>query len=339
MGICHSSEPPPVRKQPSTPSFEDASAPSSTRSRADSFKFDTSGRRLHADFTPLDEEQVASGRLYILPNDDEEMERLHIQHYMLRLLFKSNFSAPVQKMLSTPGAKVLDLGCGSGIWAFEIATDYPQCQVTGLDMSPVQPGTVKPKNVEYMQADLTNLPLPFEDASFDFIHMRLLIAGLRAEFWPVLIAEIVRLVKPGGYIELTEPTNPAMNLPTKFPNLMQMLTLGLVVRGCDLDISHRLKSYCEQQPELADIRTAIKDLHARANESDPDSKKISKMFGDDLTGVLMGVKAPLVQRGVCAEEEYDDLLRNHVAETLASDHVVTWTRCYGRRRGGILRAE
>ena len=50
--------------------------------------------------------------------------------------------------------------------------------------------------------------------------MRFLITGLRKEFWPVLINEIIRIVKPGGYIELMEFANPAMQGPTKVPNLV-----------------------------------------------------------------------------------------------------------------------
>jgi hypothetical protein len=47
---------------------------------------------------------------YFLPNDDEEVDRLHIQHYTFRYIWQSNYSAPVDDLLKTEDTKVLDLG-------------------------------------------------------------------------------------------------------------------------------------------------------------------------------------------------------------------------------------
>ena len=39
----------------------------------------------------------------------------------------------------TGAKRVLDLGTGSGIWAIEYADAHPEADVTGVDLSPVQP--------------------------------------------------------------------------------------------------------------------------------------------------------------------------------------------------------
>ena len=57
------------------------------------------GRRFHQ----LDDSN------YVLPNDEEEEERLDIQHIILKHVFGGNFSAPVHKLLKN-GARVLDVG-------------------------------------------------------------------------------------------------------------------------------------------------------------------------------------------------------------------------------------
>jgi len=36
-------------------------------------------------------------------------------------------------------AKVLDIGTGTGLWAMEMGDQYPECEITGVDLSPVQP--------------------------------------------------------------------------------------------------------------------------------------------------------------------------------------------------------
>ncbi|KAJ3028658.1 hypothetical protein HDV00_010105, partial [Rhizophlyctis rosea] len=191
------------------------------RTRTDSFAYDPLGRRIHADFTPLSSSPSTTEKVYVLPNDDEEMDRLTMQHYCIRQLFQSNFSAPVAGVLRS-GGKVLDLGCGSGIWGMEVGSDFPKSTITGLDISPVQPSTIKPKNVTFLEGDITSLPLPFGDNTFAFVHMRLLVAGLRKEFYPVLIDEMVRILRPGGYIELMEIGDMVYGGEVRGPHLMRI---------------------------------------------------------------------------------------------------------------------
>ncbi|CAG8440558.1 6661_t:CDS:2 [Acaulospora morrowiae] len=44
---------------------------------------------------------------YCLPLDDEEIDRLQLQHFLFRYIWQGNFSAPVEEMLES-GCKVLD---------------------------------------------------------------------------------------------------------------------------------------------------------------------------------------------------------------------------------------
>ncbi|RUS24639.1 hypothetical protein BC938DRAFT_473290, partial [Jimgerdemannia flammicorona] len=61
---------------------------------------------------------------YMLPGDDEELDRLLIQHYAVRFMFQGNYRAPIKAALER-GITVLDVGCGPGAWTLEMATDYP----------------------------------------------------------------------------------------------------------------------------------------------------------------------------------------------------------------------
>ena len=47
---------------------------------------------------------------YVLPNDDDECDRLHLQHFCLRNAYQGNFASPVEHILNSGGAKVLDSG-------------------------------------------------------------------------------------------------------------------------------------------------------------------------------------------------------------------------------------
>jgi hypothetical protein len=46
---------------------------------------------------------------YIFPSDDDEIDRLTVQHYIFQNIWDSNFSSPIKDILKN-GAKVLDVG-------------------------------------------------------------------------------------------------------------------------------------------------------------------------------------------------------------------------------------
>ncbi|CAG8845284.1 5950_t:CDS:2, partial [Racocetra persica] len=82
---------------------------------------------------------------------------------------------------------------------------YPSTKVVGVDISPYQPTTIKPKNFEFVMANVEER-LPFDDNTFDFVFQRYLVFGLSKEKWPQVINELVRVLKPGGLLELCEPS-------------------------------------------------------------------------------------------------------------------------------------
>jgi ubiquinone/menaquinone biosynthesis C-methylase UbiE len=84
-----------------------------------------------------------------------------------------------------------------------MAIEHPGCHVTGVDMSDMFPATIRPENVKFELLNVLD-GLPYPDNSFDFIHMRLLIAALRSNEWPIVLTEIRRVLKPGGLLQLVE---------------------------------------------------------------------------------------------------------------------------------------
>lgn len=40
--------------------------------------------------------------------------------------------------IETP-SKVLDIGTGTGIWAMDLGDEFPEAEVIGTDISPIQP--------------------------------------------------------------------------------------------------------------------------------------------------------------------------------------------------------
>ncbi|KAK4132172.1 S-adenosyl-L-methionine-dependent methyltransferase [Trichocladium antarcticum] len=141
---------------------------------------------------------------YYMPNDDRESERLDLQHN-LNLLMQDNqlYICPAGKDPDKPLRRVLDGGCGTGIWSIELADECPETAVVGVDLSPIQPGFVPP-NVEFfvddLEAEWTYV------SRFDLVYLRHLNGSIRD--WDRLVGQAYQHLAPGGYLEMCETVSP-----------------------------------------------------------------------------------------------------------------------------------
>lgn len=100
------------------------------------------------------------------------------------------------------GITVLDAGCGSGRWLLDMAQDYPNSTFVGVDQEEVSPMSDVPSNCNFMRGNILNLP--FADNTFDFTFQRLLLFAFTPAEWEIAVSELVRVTKPGGWVELFE---------------------------------------------------------------------------------------------------------------------------------------
>jgi SAM-dependent methyltransferase len=133
---------------------------------------------------------------YLFPDHPSEVDRLDVQHYALRLTLGSNHLAPI-----ADPRRVLDSGCGTGQWAYELCREFPRALVVGIDLQATKP--VPPANFRLVKGNLLNT-LPFADNQFDYVHQRLLVAAVPLPSWDGLIGELVRVARPGAWLELVE---------------------------------------------------------------------------------------------------------------------------------------
>jgi ubiquinone/menaquinone biosynthesis C-methylase UbiE len=72
-------------------------------------------------------------------------------------------------------------------------------------MLPVFPTSTVPNNITFKQLNLLE-GLPFEDNTFDFIHMQFLACDFTELQWETIVyKELARVLKPGGWLEICDP--------------------------------------------------------------------------------------------------------------------------------------
>lgn len=172
-------------------------------------KVDARGATAEADtYVVLGGRRIRVDSPYMLPKDLGESNRLDLQHYLLRYVLNGNVVAPIGQPQS-----ILDVGCGTGRWGADMARQFPQANVVGVDIAPptaesaavLQGQDRPPDNYTFVTGDVTK-GLAFADNSFDFVHMRLVVMALPQSAWAPAIAELYRVTKPGGWIELVDTT-------------------------------------------------------------------------------------------------------------------------------------
>ncbi|TLD27320.1 hypothetical protein PspLS_04783 [Pyricularia sp. CBS 133598] len=134
---------------------------------------------------------------YPIPNDENEEGRESLRHSMVLTLLKGKmFLAPI----GDHPQRIVDLGTGFGQWAIEMGDAFPSAQITGIDLSPVQPVWVPP-NVNFVVDDIEEDAWG-RDGIFDYVHLRVTASLLRD---PIKVAATAfNKLKPGGWIEFQE---------------------------------------------------------------------------------------------------------------------------------------
>jgi ubiquinone/menaquinone biosynthesis C-methylase UbiE len=263
----------------------------------------TIGGRLHT-----------AGIPYALPADLEEQNRLDFQHYLLRATFQGNYAAPLDRPSS-----ILDVGCGTGLWAREMAQRFPQAQVVGLDVTAPRVDELastqtqqvgldlRPANYQFVAGNVLE-GLPFPDASFDFVHMRLLVLALPHDRWPFVISELARVTRPGGWVESVEATTlerggPAMDL------LMSWIVAMLARRGIHFPdgavVGERLRA-----AGLANVAERHVQLPFGAYGG-----RVGRLLSSDFFGGAKAFGAALEAQGIASQPQFEQVFAQARADT------------------------
>lgn len=117
-------------------------------------------------------------------------------------------SALIRQARIADGQRVLDLGCGTGTLTIAAKLSAPACEVTGLDGDPAILKQARAKaqraGVEILFAEGMSFNLLYADNSFDRVLSSLFFHHLTRENKLKTLAEVHRVLKPGGELHIAD---------------------------------------------------------------------------------------------------------------------------------------
>ncbi|HYU75971.1 MAG TPA: class I SAM-dependent methyltransferase [Ktedonobacteraceae bacterium] len=261
------------------------------------------------------------GVTYILPKDLPEANRLDFQHHLLHAILKGNYVAPLGNQVTS----ILDVATGTGRWAREMAQAFPSAQVIGLDMDVPHRGSyVVPPNYQFVQGNIF-AGLPFSDKSFTFVHQRFLVLGLSAKQWPFVVGELVRVTRPGGYVELVEGGGTFYQIGDATGQLQQWWSVASQANGIDVFLMARLPQLL-QQAGLHHIRHRTYHVPVGAWGG-----RVGEMLKQDILASLPGIRAFVCTHASISLEAFDATVAALPGEWERCRTVYEYYLAYGQR--------
>ncbi|KAK3115654.1 hypothetical protein LTR53_004807 [Teratosphaeriaceae sp. CCFEE 6253] len=255
---------------------------------------------------------------YIFPNDEREADRLDLQHHIFRLTFGNRlYFAPVQSP-----ARAVDIGTGTGIWAVEFADAHPECEVTGIDLSPGQP-TLVPPNLKFLIDDAEDSWI--YNQPFSFIHCRLM-AGC-FEDWPNFFRQAYQNLEPGGWLEMQDyglPVKSADNthLNTDVLRWGELLCAAACNTGRPMG-SEVSESYVQWMREagFVDVQTRMFMWPTNSWPKEPYMKELGRWNMINIIDGLEGFCLALLTRGLGWRKEEVDVFVARVTRDLRDKRI------------------
>ncbi|KAI8596238.1 hypothetical protein EDD21DRAFT_343716 [Dissophora ornata] len=134
---------------------------------------------------------------WIIPVYPDELDHPESPFYLDRITYELDLMAPIGK----PFRKAIDINCNAGEWALDMAIKFPRTIVYAVDplLETTHVPLRIPDNCKFRMRDVRD-----QEGEFDLVHQRLGAFRIQIQEWTPHFAELRRLTRPGGWIQLAE---------------------------------------------------------------------------------------------------------------------------------------
>ncbi|KAK3642948.1 hypothetical protein LTR56_010545 [Elasticomyces elasticus] len=143
---------------------------------------------------------------YYLGGSEWAAARLRLQHELTKCNLDGHLLDPSIPPVKRP-MMIADVGCGTGVWALDVAETAPelvQAEALDINLDEVPPKAWLPKNVVCHEFDLMQ-ELPEKLVKrYDIINMQFGSSFIRDAHSKEVMARLVNMLKPGGYLQITD---------------------------------------------------------------------------------------------------------------------------------------
>jgi SAM-dependent methyltransferase len=120
-----------------------------------------------------------------------------------------------------------------------MATEFPECEFLGIDIAPLQPTTILPRNCSFELVNvLEGIPKP--DNYFDYVRQRFLTGAIPSAKWEQHIQECIRVCASDGWIEFVESNAVIVDGGPACQQFDTWLIEGFKTRGIDVNMAKNL---------------------------------------------------------------------------------------------------
>ncbi|KAH8658064.1 S-adenosyl-L-methionine-dependent methyltransferase [Xylariales sp. PMI_506] len=227
---------------------------------------------------------------------------------------------------------VLDVGTGTGLWAYDFAEQNPSSYVIGADLSAIQPTNRNIPNCEFVKADMEDdwvfvKPNPDHqgclrrgycehEIAFDYVHIRLMFSCFDNP--KRVIQQAFDNLPSGGWIEFQETScdlfqgNPDF-YGDAFIRWGMGCVKGAAAAGRDITLVHLYKQWLEEIG-FVDVRERRFIVPCGEWPSDPKLKLIGMYALQNMLEGVRGMGYKMLKLGGMTTEETEALIRQCIVE-------------------------
>lgn len=206
-----------------------------------------------------------------------------------------------------------------------MATELTNVNFVGVDISPIFPAAIHPRNCSFFRENLLDGVSQPAD-SFDVAYQRGVAPGFTLENWQQAVKEAYRLLKPGGWFESVESDVTIEEAGPSTAKCYELLRCSMASRNVDPTIVRNLNNI---MVEAGFVDVQVKEYCVPMGEW---GAKLGQLWKQNINSVLETAKPHLAKASRISEAQVTEMTQAMNKETQEHRAYQIIYVTYGRKQ-------